>query len=74
MSNSHISYLHLETGAKVELPSLTHVAALLVDHGRISVTTQFPERRRRVAPHGLPVPTQLPLTVQSASSRANSEA
>ena len=37
--NSHISCLHLETNAKVSSPSLTHAAALLCVHGRITVTT-----------------------------------
>jgi hypothetical protein len=40
--NSQISCLHLEKGAKVPAPSLTHAAALLVVHGRITVTTQIP--------------------------------
>ena len=40
--NSHISCLHLETNAKVSSLSLTHAAALLCVHGRLTVTTQYP--------------------------------
>jgi hypothetical protein len=40
--NSHLSCVHLDSGAKVPSPSLTHAAALLVVHGRITVTTEFP--------------------------------
>jgi redox-sensitive bicupin YhaK (pirin superfamily) len=36
--NAHIGCVHLEPGATVESPSLTHAAALLVVHGRIEVT------------------------------------
>jgi hypothetical protein len=39
--NSHISCLHLETGAEISSPSLSHAAALLCVHGRITVTTPF---------------------------------
>jgi quercetin dioxygenase-like cupin family protein len=37
--NSHISCLHLEKGGKIETPSITHAAALLCVHGRITLTT-----------------------------------
>src|SRR5260370_39376055 len=36
---SHLSCAHLEPGATVNAPSLTHGAALLVVHGRITITT-----------------------------------
>jgi redox-sensitive bicupin YhaK (pirin superfamily) len=35
--NSHISCLHLEMGGKIEAPSITHAAALLVVHGRVTI-------------------------------------
>ena len=41
--NSHFSCLHLNSGAKVLSPSLTHAAALLVVHGRITMTTEIPK-------------------------------
>lgn len=41
--SSHISCLHIEMGGKVESPSLSHAAALLVVHGRVTVTARFPE-------------------------------
>jgi hypothetical protein len=43
--NSHISCLHLETGAKVSSPSSTHAAALLCVHGLIAVETATPQIR-----------------------------
>lgn len=43
--NSHISCLHLGIGGKVESPSLTHAAALLVVHGCITVETPTPQIR-----------------------------
>jgi hypothetical protein len=43
--NTHISCLHLETDAQVSSPSLTHAAALLCVHGRISVTTEVPKTK-----------------------------
>ena len=43
--NSHISGLHLERNATVSSPSLTHAAALLVVHGRMTVETPNPQIR-----------------------------
>jgi hypothetical protein len=37
---SHVSCLHLNSGASIPAPSLEHAAALLVVHGRITVQTQ----------------------------------
>jgi mannose-6-phosphate isomerase-like protein (cupin superfamily) len=41
--DTHVSCAHLNPGAEIQAPSLTHAAALLVVHGRITVTT--PEAR-----------------------------
>jgi redox-sensitive bicupin YhaK (pirin superfamily) len=35
--NTHISCLHLDMNGKIEAPSITHAAALLVVHGRITI-------------------------------------
>src|ERR1700677_1098654 len=35
--DTHISCLHLEMGGKVESPSLSHAAALLIVHGRVTI-------------------------------------
>jgi hypothetical protein len=43
--NSHVSCLHLDSNARIASPSLTHAAALLVVHGRITVQTQSPTLR-----------------------------
>ena len=44
-SDTKISCLHLDIGATVRNPPLTHAAALLVVHGRLTVRTKFPESR-----------------------------
>jgi redox-sensitive bicupin YhaK (pirin superfamily) len=36
--DAHIGCVHLDPGATVESPSITHAVALLVVHGRITVT------------------------------------
>jgi hypothetical protein len=41
----HLSCAHLDRGAAIEAPSLTHAAALLIVHGRITVTTEEPASR-----------------------------
>jgi hypothetical protein len=43
--DSHISCLHLDSNSKIASPSLTHAAALLIVHGRITVTTKSPTIR-----------------------------
>jgi hypothetical protein len=35
--DTHISCLHLDMNGKIEAPSITHAAALLVVHGRITI-------------------------------------
>jgi hypothetical protein len=37
--DTHLSCVHLESGATINAPSLTHAAALLVVHGRITITS-----------------------------------
>jgi hypothetical protein len=41
--NTRISCLHLGMRGKIPAPSIPHSAALFCIHGRVSVTTQFPE-------------------------------
>src|SRR5271165_7238420 len=43
--DTHVSCVHLEAGATIEAPSLTHAAALLIVHGRITITTHTPSSR-----------------------------
>jgi redox-sensitive bicupin YhaK (pirin superfamily) len=43
--DTHISCLHLEMGGKIEAPSITHAAALLVVHGRLTIETPTPQIR-----------------------------
>jgi redox-sensitive bicupin YhaK (pirin superfamily) len=38
--DTHVSCLHFQAGATIPEPSLTHAAALLVVHGRITITTE----------------------------------
>jgi hypothetical protein len=35
--DTHISCLHLEMNGKIDSPSITHAAALLVVHGRVTI-------------------------------------
>jgi redox-sensitive bicupin YhaK (pirin superfamily) len=35
--DTHISCLHLDRNASIEVPSITHAAALLVAHGRVTI-------------------------------------
>jgi hypothetical protein len=39
--DTHISCLHLEQGARVNAPSISHAATLLVVRGRITITTHL---------------------------------
>jgi hypothetical protein len=41
-SESHLSCAHLNPGATIDAPSLTHSAALLAVHGRVIITSQDP--------------------------------
>jgi redox-sensitive bicupin YhaK (pirin superfamily) len=43
--NVHLTCLHMEEGGTITAPSIDHAAALLVVHGRISVTTTAPTIR-----------------------------
>ena len=36
--DTHVSCAHLDPGAEIQAPSLTHATALLVVHGRITIT------------------------------------
>jgi redox-sensitive bicupin YhaK (pirin superfamily) len=42
--DTHISCLHLEIGGKIEAPSITHAAALLVVHGRVTIESDIGAR------------------------------
>jgi hypothetical protein len=46
--DTHLGCLHLEPGAAVDAPSLTHAAALLVVHGRIQIAGNSPFTRIQV--------------------------
>jgi hypothetical protein len=35
--DTHISCLHFEKGGKIDAPSITHAAALLIVHGRVTI-------------------------------------
>jgi len=42
--DTHISCLHLEIGGKIEAPSITHAAAILVVHGRVTIESDIGAR------------------------------
>jgi redox-sensitive bicupin YhaK (pirin superfamily) len=43
-ADTHLSCLHLETGGKIAAPSITHAAALLVVHGRVTIESDIGAR------------------------------
>src|SRR5450631_829755 len=45
--DTHLSCVHLEEGATIKAPAITHAAALLVVHGRITITTHEVESKIR---------------------------
>jgi hypothetical protein len=42
--DTHVSCLHLEKGGRITAPSITHAAALLIVHGRITITSHLDAR------------------------------
>jgi redox-sensitive bicupin YhaK (pirin superfamily) len=42
--DTHISCLHLEIGGKIEAPSISHAAALLIVHGRVTIESDIGAR------------------------------
>ena len=43
--DTHISCVHLDPGATIGAPSLSHAATLLIVHGRITITSEHGEPR-----------------------------
>jgi hypothetical protein len=39
--DTHIGCLHLEMGGKIEAPSVSHAAALLIVHGRVTIESDI---------------------------------
>jgi redox-sensitive bicupin YhaK (pirin superfamily) len=67
--DTHISCLHLEIGGKVESPSLSHATALLVVHGRITITGEHggPRNNKIHAGMGIVVSPEEPYSFKSDS-------
>jgi hypothetical protein len=42
--DTHLSCLHLEKGGKIEAPSISHAAALLIVHGRVTIESDIGAR------------------------------
>jgi hypothetical protein len=63
--DSHVSCAHLEPGATIQAPSITHAAALLVVHGRITITTQHDARIQFSAGMGAIFDRNEPYTIES---------
>jgi hypothetical protein len=42
--DTHISCIHLDMNGKIEAPSITHAAALLVVHGRVTIESDIGAR------------------------------
>jgi hypothetical protein len=62
---SHLSCAHLEPGATVNAPSLTHAVALLVVHGRTTVTTELDARIRLSGGMGAVLGRDEPYSIES---------
>jgi hypothetical protein len=43
--DTHVACAHLDPGAEIQAPSLTHAAALLVVHGRITIVSEHGSTR-----------------------------
>jgi hypothetical protein len=67
--DTHLSCLHLGMGGKVESPSLTHATALLVVHGRITITGEHggPRNTKIHAGMGIVVSPEEPYSFKSDS-------
>jgi hypothetical protein len=50
--DTHISCLHLEMGGKIEAPSITHAAALLIVHGRVTIESDIGAQNQLLRRHG----------------------
>jgi hypothetical protein len=61
----HVSCAHLESGATIQAPSITHTAALLVVHGQISVITEHGARINILAGMGAIFDRNEPYTIES---------
>jgi redox-sensitive bicupin YhaK (pirin superfamily) len=67
--DTHISCLHLERDGKIEAPSISHAAALLVVHGRITITGEHagPRNTKIHAGMGIVVGREEPYSFKSES-------
>ena len=61
--DTHVSCLHLEKGATVSAPSITHAATLLVVHGRITIITHLDARIQFSGGMGAIFPRHEPYTI-----------
>lgn len=64
---THISCLHLEKGARIPAPSITHAATLLVVHGRLTVSTHVKAHIRILAGIGAVLNNHVPYEIESDS-------
>jgi redox-sensitive bicupin YhaK (pirin superfamily) len=67
--DTHVACAHLDPGAEIQAPSLTHAAALLVVHGRITIVSERGSTRNIniSAGMGAVVEPQEPYTFKSDS-------
>jgi len=63
--DTHISCLHLEQGASIAAPSITHAATLLVVHGRITIVTHIEARIQFSGGMGAVFTDHEPYTIES---------
>jgi redox-sensitive bicupin YhaK (pirin superfamily) len=67
--DTHVSCVHLDPGATISAPSLTHAATLLVVHGRITITSEHagPRNTKIHAGMGIVVAPEEPYSFKSDS-------
>jgi hypothetical protein len=63
--DTHVSCLQLEQGRRITAPSITHAAALLVVHGRITITTNLDARINIPGGMGAVFERHEPYTIES---------
>jgi len=66
--DTHISCLHLEMGGKIEAPSITHAAAILVVHGRVTIESDIGARIKFSGGMGAVFSPNEPYTLKSETA------
>jgi redox-sensitive bicupin YhaK (pirin superfamily) len=66
--DTHISCLHLELGGQIQAPSITHAAAILVVHGRVTIESDIGARIKFSGGMGAVFSPNEPYTLKSETA------